>query len=66
MEIEINPINIEQRIEFLKQFETAIELNKKPSLWPWIIIGAIAGAAITYFILKIKEENKKEAVIEPS
>ncbi len=62
MEIEINPVTLDQRIEYLKQAVANVEVNKKSFPWLTVIISALAGAgiclAVIYWWPKKKGEEK--------
>ena len=63
MEIEINPVTLDQRIEHLKQAAANTAANKKSFPWAAVIISGLVGAgiclAVIYWPLKKKDKEKK-------
>jgi hypothetical protein len=64
MEIEINPVTLDQRIEHLKQAAANTEVNKKSFPWAAVIISVLTGAGICLAVIywwpkKKDKENRK-------
>jgi len=62
MEIEITPVTLDQRIEYLKQVAAKAEANKKSFPWVAVIISFLAGAGtclvVIYLWTKKKDKEK--------
>jgi hypothetical protein len=62
MEIEVSPVTLEQRIEFLKNAAANVEMNKKIFPWTVVIISGLVGAGmclvVTYWWRRKKDKKK--------
>lgn len=56
MEIEINPITLDARIDYLQQISEIQQINKKPLPWMVAIAALLIGVIIGYYI---KEEKTR-------
>jgi len=50
MEIEINPVTLDQRIEYLKQAAANTEASKKSFPWAAVIISGLVGAGVCLLV----------------
>lgn len=58
MEIETNPVTLEQRIDYLKQAATNADLNRKSFPWATVVISVVAGAGICFGIIFLRKKQK--------
>jgi hypothetical protein len=59
MEIQRTPVTLEQRMEYLNQAGTNVEVNKKSFPWMAVIISGLVGASICAGIIYLKRKRKE-------